>query len=169
MKKITILGVTASGKTTLANKLGEILNIPVIHLDKIFWKEKGGIKQDQFVIEVEKIMNDNDEWIIEGSMPRSKTLDMRLANADTIILFDMPLYFVLWRQTKRFFKYYNKVRPDTADDNKQKYPFTWKEFRHALNYPIKDLRAKIQLYRKNKKVVIINNTKDETSFLGSIN
>jgi adenylate kinase family enzyme len=53
MNKISILGVTASGKTTLANKISEILNIPVTHLDKIFWKEKGGIKQNLFVAELE--------------------------------------------------------------------------------------------------------------------
>lgn len=56
MQKITILGVPSSGKTTLANKLGSVLNIPVTHLDKIFWKEKGGIKQDVFVSEIESVM-----------------------------------------------------------------------------------------------------------------
>jgi adenylate kinase family enzyme len=38
MQKIIILGATASGKTTLANKMGEILGISVHHLDKISWK-----------------------------------------------------------------------------------------------------------------------------------
>lgn len=167
MNKITILGVPASGKTTLANKLGEKLNIPVTHLDKIFWEEKGGIKQDVFVSQLEEVMK-SERWIIEGSMPRSKTLDMRLANADTIILFDVPLLLILWRQTKRFFKYYGKVRPDMAGDNKQRYPFTWKELQHARKYPIKELYEKILPYRTIKKVVVIKSSKDESKFLSSL-
>ena len=167
MYKITILGVTASGKTTLANKISKILNIPVTHLDKIFWKEKGGIKQDVFVKELEEAMLAN-KWIIEGSMPRSKTIEMRLVNADTIILYDMPLLLVLWRQTKRFFKYYNQVRPDMAGNNIQKYPFTWKELQHALNYPTKELYEKIELHKENKTVIIIRKSEDERNFLRSL-
>lgn len=167
MKKITILGLTASGKTTLANKMGKLLNIPVTHLDKIFWKEKGGIKQDAFVAELTEVMK-ADTWIIEGSMPRSKTLDMRLENADTIIFFDIPFWLVLWRQTKRFFKYYGKVRPDMAGNNKQKYPFTWAEIQHARNYPMKDLYSKILPYKEDKTVIVIKGPRDEKKFLDSI-
>lgn len=167
MNKISILGVTASGKTTLANKISKILNIPVTHLDKIFWKEKGGIKQDAFVAELEDVMK-AEKWIIEGSMPRSKTLDMRLDNADTIIFYDAPLWLVLWRQTKRFFKYYGKVRPDMAGDNKQKYPFTWAELQHARKYPTKDLYSKILKFKDAKMVVIIKSPKDEKRFLASL-
>lgn len=169
MNKITILGVTASGKTTLAHKLSDILNIPVTHLDKIFWKVKGGITQDAFVSELEEVMK-ADKGIIEGSAPRSKTLPIRLANADTIIFYDMPLALVLWRQTKRFFKYYGKVRPDMPDNisNIQKYPFTWKEFQHAWNYPLKDLYAAMLPYKDSKRVVIIKSAKDEVEFLRSL-
>ncbi len=167
MDKITILGLTASGKTTLANKLGEILNIPVTHLDQIFWKEEGGLKQDAFVSELSNVMK-NDKWIIEGSMPRSKTLDLRLSEADTIILFDLPLLLVFWRQIKRFFKYFNKVRPDMGGENKQKYPITWNEFKYAINYPIKDLRVRVLEKSTTKKVFIIKSLKDEADLLKNI-
>jgi adenylate kinase family enzyme len=167
MDKITILGLTASGKTTLAHKMSQKLGIPVTHLDKIFWREKGGIKQDIFVDDLQEVMK-ADRWIIEGSMPRSKTLPMRLENADTIILYDMPLWHVLWRQTKRFFKYYGKVRPDMGGDYVQKYPFTWSELMHALKYPMEDLYSKIEPYKTSKKVIVIKSKKDETEFVKSL-
>lgn len=167
MNKITILGGTASGKTTLANKLGDRLHIPITHLDKIFWKEKGGIRQDAFVIELDQIMK-SDRWIIEGSMHRSKTLHMRLDQADTIIFYDIPLCVALWRQTKRFFKYYNKVRPDMGGDNIQKYPFTWKEIQHMRNQPMNELYSKILAHKDSKKIVIIKNNNDERAFLQSL-
>ena len=38
MKKILIIGSGGAGKSTLALKLSEITEIPVIHLDSYFWK-----------------------------------------------------------------------------------------------------------------------------------
>jgi adenylate kinase family enzyme len=165
MKKITICGVPASGKSTLANKLGIALNIPVFHLDKIFWKDNGIFaSQAEGIEKVEEILKEP-SWILEGSMPRSKTFDMRINEADTIILFDIPLWLTLWRQTKRFFKYYGKTRPDMGGNNKQKYPFTLKEIRYALAYPTKDMYEKILPLQKTKKVFIIKNKKDEKRVL----
>lgn len=168
MKKITICGVPSSGKTTLANKLGGSLNIPVYHLDKIFWKDNGVFaSQSEGIDAISKIFNEP-RWIIEGSMPRSKTFDMRIAEADTIIFYDLPLLLILWRQTKRFFKYYNKVRPDMGGNNKQKYPFTLKEIKYALNFPLKKQYSKIMAYKNTKKIVIIKRLKDERNFLKSL-
>ena len=37
MKRIMIIGCGGAGKSTLARQLGEKLNLPVVHLDKLFW------------------------------------------------------------------------------------------------------------------------------------
>jgi adenylate kinase family enzyme len=38
MKRAVILGRGAAGKSTLARRLGEIMGLPVIELDKVFWR-----------------------------------------------------------------------------------------------------------------------------------
>jgi len=38
MRRILVIGIAGGGKSTLALKLGEVLGLPVIHLDAIFWK-----------------------------------------------------------------------------------------------------------------------------------
>jgi len=38
MKRVLILGRGASGKSTLARRLGEITGLPVVELDKAFWR-----------------------------------------------------------------------------------------------------------------------------------
>lgn len=38
MNKIIIIGSSGSGKSTLSRQLSNILDIPVYHLDALFWK-----------------------------------------------------------------------------------------------------------------------------------
>ena len=53
-KKFALIGLPGSGKSTFASKLGEILNIPVHHLDRHMF-EPGGKKRDkQELIETQK-------------------------------------------------------------------------------------------------------------------
>ena len=38
MNKIIVIGSSGSGKSTLSKQLSNILDIPVYHLDALFWK-----------------------------------------------------------------------------------------------------------------------------------
>ena len=51
MKKIVILGCAGCGKSTLAKKLGSQLNIPVLHLDTIYWKANWKEEDSQIFLE----------------------------------------------------------------------------------------------------------------------
>lgn len=126
-----ILGSAGSGKSTLAIQLGAKLNIPVVHLDNLFWKP-GWVSEteeemDRKVIEAAS----KDEWIIDGNY--SRTIDFRMNLADTIIYIDFNRYLCLYRVIKRRIKYHGKVRPDLAEGCKEKID---KEFLLWIwNYP----------------------------------
>ena len=38
MKRVLIIGCGGAGKSTLARKLGDMTGIPVVHLDKLYWR-----------------------------------------------------------------------------------------------------------------------------------
>lgn len=68
-KKIHIIGSVGSGKTTLAKKLSEKLNIPFYELDNVMWKRKksGDVRRtDEERKEYLNSIIHYETWIIEG-------------------------------------------------------------------------------------------------------
>lgn len=165
MKKIVIIGCPASGKTTLANYLGNLLNIPIFYLDKIFWIQKGGIKQESFIKQQEEIMK-REEWIIDGDFIKSKSFHMRLDNADTIIFLKYSKIIIYLRLLKRYIKYFNKTRPDMGGDAKNY--VNWHLVKFIWNYPNNEISKNILEYSKIKNVIILNNLREEKYFLSKI-
>lgn len=74
MKKILVIGISGAGKSTFTRKLSEILHIPLICLDKLFWKP-GWVKKDQDIFEKEVLEQiKTDAWIIDGNYTNSMEL-----------------------------------------------------------------------------------------------
>ncbi|WMJ22467.1 hypothetical protein RBG61_10780 [Paludicola sp. MB14-C6] len=91
--KIYIIGIVASGKTTLAKKLSQQYNIPYYELDCIVYPktETGRYKRcPNEQVEVINTINTSDNWIIEGTYRESCHLILDIA--DTIIFLDTPLW-----------------------------------------------------------------------------
>lgn len=101
--KILIVGIVASGKTTLANRLSKENNIKHYEIDSIVHDDINNIKrsnQEQQKI-IDKI-DENEDWIIEGTL--RKNLYNLLELADKIIYLDIPLKIRKKRILFRFFK-----------------------------------------------------------------
>lgn len=158
MKRIIVIGCGGAGKSTFSRNLSDKLNIPVYHLDKIFWN-RGWIQtpQEEFDIKLKSLVN-KDKWIIDGNYIR--TLDMRAERADTIIFINMSTYLCLYRTIKRRIMYNGKSRPDMAEGCPEGVDFEF--FKWILNYN-KKIRPEIleKLKKYNDKTVIILNGKKE--------
>lgn len=91
MKRVVILGRGASGKSTLAARLGEFTALPVIELDKIFWQPGlVATPRDEWVKIQEKLAA-QEKWIMDGDLGAYDALEPRLRAADTILLLDFSL------------------------------------------------------------------------------
>lgn len=102
--KILIIGSVASGKTSLARKLENKLNIKYFEIDSIVHNDIKKIKrtnEEQKEI-IDRINNDNKEWIIEGTL--RKNLDYLLDYADKIIYLNIDVKTRKRRIIKRFIK-----------------------------------------------------------------
>lgn len=76
-RRICILGNSGAGKSTLAAALGDVSGLPVVHLDRIFWKP-GWIEVPE--AEVRAAMTaaaENDAWIIDGNFKKNAAAAFR--------------------------------------------------------------------------------------------
>lgn len=86
MKKIIILGCPGSGKSTFAVELQRYTNLPLVHLDNIWWKpDQTHIKRCEFDEKLDAVIN-TDAWIIDGDY--SRTYEVRMKACDTVIFLD---------------------------------------------------------------------------------
>ena len=112
-KKILIVGCGGAGKSTLAKIMGDKFNLPVVHLDKIWWlpgwKTRTRFGFDRLLKkELKKPC-----WIIEGNYFR--TLTKRLKYADLCIFLDYPTNLCLDGVSERIKTYSGLTRPDMTD------------------------------------------------------
>jgi adenylate kinase family enzyme len=101
MKRIAIIGLPGSGKSTFAIQLGKILHLPVHHLDRHCFSNGMKRNQQEF-IDIQQGLVDQDMWIIEGCS--ITTLDMRFARSDTVIYLNFSPLSCSLRVLKRALK-----------------------------------------------------------------
>lgn len=116
-KKIAIVGCGGSGKTTLAFKLQEHLNLPLHHLDQYYWKPGWQRPELEDFAQAHSDLCAQDAWIIEGSYYRF--FYERAKQADVIIFLDVPRYKCLWYVLKRSVLNLGKVIPGNPSGCKQ--------------------------------------------------
>src|SRR6266446_3317589 len=101
MKRVVILGRGASGKSTLAVCLGEITGLPVIELDKVFWRPGlVATPRDQWVAVQGRLVAE-EGWIMDGDLGPYDVVEVRLRAADTILFLDFSLLRCGWRAVLR--------------------------------------------------------------------
>ena len=109
--KIQIIGYAGSGKSTLAMTLGDIANIPVLHLDNTHfygdWQERTAEEQAAIV---RAFMADNDSWILDGNYTAIAT--ERFAMTDITVFLDFPRWHCFWSAYRRSRKYRATTRAD---------------------------------------------------------
>ncbi|HVW98420.1 MAG TPA: hypothetical protein VHA56_20810 [Mucilaginibacter sp.] len=112
--RICIIGPSNSGKSTLAQKLGEKLSLPVYHLDQFAhvpgtnWMPR---KKEDWVSEHDRFIEEN-SWIIEGNY--SFCMAQRFKRASYVIWLDFNTWGCVRRYIARSLKA-DKTRPGRLD------------------------------------------------------
>ncbi len=93
MRKMIVVGCPGSGKSTFAKALHEVMGIPLIHLDLLFWNGDGTtVDKPVFYERLTEALR-GDRWIIDGNY--ASTMELRMEACDTVIFLDYPLEICL--------------------------------------------------------------------------
>jgi adenylate kinase family enzyme len=164
MRRIAVLGSAGSGKSTLARQLGEVLGIPVVHMDALFWRP-GWVEAPE---EEWRALHDEavkgDAWIIDGNYSRS--WETRMPAADTLIFLDVPRRRCLWRVLRRRLQYARRTRPDIAPGCPEK--VDWGFITWIWGFPGRSRTRILDLlerYRGEKTVIVLRSDRDVRRFL----
>jgi adenylate kinase family enzyme len=99
VQRIAIIGAGGSGKSTLARELGRRLDLPVTHLDDLFW-QPGWVEPNRDEWEaLNRELVQAERWILDGNY--GGTMEIRLEAADTIVFLDPPPLLCIWRVLRR--------------------------------------------------------------------
>lgn len=163
MKKIMIIGCCGSGKTTLAKKLSNKLNLPLIHLDKLNWRDNWqNISKEEFddLLWAEVV---KPTWIIDGNYER--TIPLRLKYCDTVIYMDYSRISCLYGVIKRVVMGYGKSRPDMGGYCPERFDFDFIKFVWNFNKNNRKRYYDILSSKEDIQVIILRNRRQAAHFL----
>lgn len=158
-----IIGCCGSGKTTLAKKLSNKLNLPLIHLDKLNWRDNWkNISKEEFddLLWAEVV---KPTWIIDGNYER--TIPLRLKYCDTVIYMDYSRISCLYGVIKRVVTGYGKSRSDMGGYCPERFDLDFIKFVWSFNKKNRKRYYDILSSREDIQVIILRNRRQAAHFL----
>lgn len=161
MERVAIVGSGGAGKSTFAKALGERTGLPVIHLDRHYWKP-GWIEtsRDEWRQRQSELFA-ADRWIADGNY--GGTFDERFARADTVIIIARPRLACVLAAVTRSAR--NHGKPIQADGCPERFQVAF--YRWIWNYE-RDSRPRLDAALERHDhvdVVVLRTRHDMAHFL----
>lgn len=121
MRRVVVVGCGGAGKSVLAARLGQILDLQVTHLDAVHYDADWNALPPAEFAERQRDIVDGASWVVDGNY--AATLPVRLARADTVIFLDLPARVCLAGIARR------RLRP-----RGERHRITWTFLRYVVTY-----------------------------------
>ena len=167
MNRVMIVGSAGSGKSTVARRLGELLDLPVVHLDTLYWRPGWVESPPEEFREKVHLAVQGERWVIDGNY--SETLDLRFERADTAIFLDIPRRTCMFRVLKRSVRQHGRIRSDCAPGCPER--LDWLFLKWIWTYPAHRRPRMLQrLAEASSTVQLVHlcNDREIEAFLGAI-
>jgi hypothetical protein len=172
VQRIAILGPAGAGKSWLARELTAALSLPVIHLDRLYWRP-GWVPTPKPEWEaVQRRELGRESWIADGLQEgRVGMPEQWLDAADTIVFIDAAPLACVWRVIRR--RLDSQAGPEMPADCKPA-PF-YRAFPRFLRLLLlyrrtvrADVLANLARRQQRQQVAILRSEEDVGSFLAGV-
>jgi adenylate kinase family enzyme len=160
LKRIIVIGCPGSGKSTFSKKLHQVTQIPLYHLDMLYWNsDKTTVTKTVFRERLNQVIH-QETWIIDGNY--GSTMELRLQACDTVFFLDYPLEVCLDGVKSRRGKERTDLPWVESDENIDEEFIKFIKEYNTVNRPVV-----IDLLKRyaDKDVFILNSRKDADEFL----
>ena len=166
MERIVIIGCGGAGKSTLARRLGEKLDIPVVHLDQLWWKP-GWVESSREEFDAKLAVElAKPQWIMDGNFNR--TIPERIARCDTLIYLDFNRVTCLMGVLKRVITTHGKVRPDMGEGCPERFDLEFLKWVWSFNDKNRQRYYKILNETQGVETIVLKNRRMVKRFLRSL-
>lgn len=108
-RRVIVTGLPGAGKSTLSLALATKTGLPLVYLDLHYWQPGWVDPTDEEWRDIQRDVLAGDAWIADGNYHR--TLDLRLARADTVVFLDLPWWWCSARALRRGFSMPGELPP----------------------------------------------------------
>lgn len=166
MKRVIIIGCGGAGKSTLAQQMGQKTGIPVVHLDKLFWKP-GWVERtpEEFDPMLQQEL-EKDAWIMDGNFNR--TMPQRVERCDTIIYLDFSRIACLLGVIKRVITTYGTVRPDMGEGCPERIDFEFLKWVWTFNKNKRERYYRLLNEATHAQTIVLKNRRSVKRFLKTL-
>jgi adenylate kinase family enzyme len=166
VQRVAVIGCGGSGKTSLSRELGQLLALPVVHLDSQYWRSIGGMRvestPEQWAARHRELIA-TDHWVVDGM--KLGVLAERLQRADTVVYLDLPTHACLSGIARRRIRYRGEMRPDLGVYDR----ISWEFLRWIYSFRRRQRPRILDLLRAfSGDVVVLHSRRDVRSFLASV-
>lgn len=102
IERINVIGVSGSGKSTVARMLAEKLSLAYVEMDRIFWGPDWYWPTDEEFFQQLKQEIAGEQWVLDGNY--SRTAPLKWERVQLVVWVDMPFWITLIQATGRAVK-----------------------------------------------------------------
>ena len=165
VERIAIVGCGGSGKSHVARELGRLLELPVTHLDAVYFDDRWNpLPMEQFEA-AQRDLVATPRWVIDGNY--HSTVQVRLAAADTVVFMDLPTGACRWGILSRSVRHGRGQHPSDGVYNR----ITRDVLRYVLGYRRRmrpRVLEKIHQHADGARVIVLTGRRDARRFLRQV-
>jgi len=124
-RRIALIGISASGKSFASRVVASKTQLPLFHMDQLFWRGEWEEIPEEEYLEKHKLLIAQEKWIIEGYV--DEKMSERLKRSDLVLYLDYSGMRCALQLIKRWITHRKESRPELAPEALEKFSlsFLW--------------------------------------------